>query len=92
MEHNVKAGKHYSPTSTESKREWNKANYDRLYVMVPKGARDEIHAVAAAHGMSTAAYIRHLIIADNRPDDLPTLVGGGGEITPEGLLQYVMWG
>lgn len=70
---NERSGK----TSTESKREWNKRNYDKLYVCVPIGAREEIHAAAELHGMSTAAYIRHLILADNPAAELPTLRGGG---------------
>lgn len=65
-------------TSTKVKREWNKKHYDKLYISVPAGARDEIHRAAAAHGMSTAAYIQHLVIADN-PDSTPILGGGGAK-------------
>lgn len=78
----VKAGRHYSPTSTASKREWNKRNYDSLHIKVPKGARVEIHAAARAHGMSMAEYIRHLILADN-PEECPILGGGGGQYPKE---------
>lgn len=65
-------------TSTAVKRRWNEAHYDRIHISVPIGAKDEIHAIAAAHGMSTAAYIKHLIIADNSPENCPILSGGGG--------------
>lgn len=64
------------PTSTKAKREWNKRNYDRVQIMVPKGSREEIHAAAALHGMSLAEYIRHLILTDN-PGRCPKLGGGG---------------
>ena len=64
-------------TSTKAKREWNKRNYEKLYIALPIGARDEIHAAAERHGMSTAAYIRHLVIADNNGVYMPNLGGGG---------------
>lgn len=64
-------------TSTRSKRRYNNKHYDKLYIAVPIGARDEIHAAAAAHGMSTAAYIRHLVLADNPAESCPVLRGGG---------------
>lgn len=80
---NTRSGK----TSTDAKREWCKRSYDRVYIMVPKGAREEIHAAARRHGMSMASYIRHLIIADNPPEDLPQLGGGVTyEQTPEGMI------
>lgn len=49
-------------TTTEQKNRWNKANYDKVYFVVPKGARAEITQAAADRGMSLAAYLRHLII------------------------------
>lgn len=66
-------------TSTRAKRRYNERHYEKLYVAVPIGARDEIHAAAAAHGLSTAAYIRHLVLADN-PDRAFPVLGGGGVV------------
>lgn len=70
-------------TSTEVKARWNQAHYDSITFAVPKGAGDEITAVAKAKGMSRAAYIRHLILADNpetaeNGDMMPIFRTGGG--------------
>lgn len=70
-------------TSTEVKARWNKKHYDSITFAVPKGAGDEITAIAKQNGMSRAAYIRHLILADNpetaeKGDILPILRTGGG--------------
>lgn len=64
-------------TSAEVKNRWNREHYDRLQVVVPAGAADEIRAAAAKHGQSVSAYIRTLIIRDNALEDVRELTGGG---------------
>ena len=64
-------------TSAEVKNRWNREHYDRLQVVVPAGAADEIRAAAAKHGQSVSAYIRSLIIRDNALEDVRELTGGG---------------
>lgn len=67
-------------TSTEVKNRWNSKHYDRINVTVAKGGKDVITALAASAGLSTAAYIRHLIIADaqsRQNADIAALIGGG---------------
>lgn len=66
-------------TSCEVKDRWNREHYDRVAITVPKGARDEVQAAAAAHGQSVSAYIRSLIIRDNaeKPETTRNLRGGG---------------
>ena len=70
---------HRTTTSAEVKNRWNAAHYDRIVITVPAGARDEIKAAAAAHGLSVAAYIRMLVIHDTakNPDSTRILRGGG---------------
>lgn len=71
--------KRKTETSNEVKDRWNAKNYDQIQVRVPTGARAEVQAIAAANGMSVAAYIRHLIIRDNakNPESTRLLRGGG---------------
>ena len=66
-------------TSPEVKNRWNARHYDRMQLVVPIGAKAEIQAIAEKRGMSTAAYIRSLIIADNaeNPENTYILRGGG---------------
>lgn len=66
-------------TSCEVKDRWNRAHYDRIDFRAPKGSADEVKAIAEKRGMSVAAYMRHLIIADNseNPDSTRFLRGGG---------------
>lgn len=66
-------------TSCEVKDRWNRQHYDAITFRVPIGAAEEVRAAAELHGMSVAAYIRHLIIADNaeNPEITPFLRGGG---------------
>lgn len=45
-------------------REYNKAHYDRITVMVPKGVRNTIRERAKALGKSTNEYICGLIVTD----------------------------
>ena len=65
-------------TSPEVKNRWNDRHYDKVIITVPKGAREEIKKVAAAHGLSVAAYVRTLIIKDTaeNPETTPFLGGG----------------
>ena len=75
---------HRTTTSAEVKNRWNAAHYDRVVITVPIGARDEIKAAAAAHGLSVAAYIRMLVIRDTaeNPENTRFLRGGGGSLMP----------
>lgn len=79
-------------TSSEVKNRWNKKHYDVVQFHVPKGANEEIQRIAETHGMSKAAYIRHLILADNpetaeNGDKLPILrTGRGYSMTLKELL------
>lgn len=41
--------------------EYNKKNYDRITVMVPKGEHDKLKDIAKSEGMSVNAYIRTAI-------------------------------
>lgn len=45
-------------------REYNKAHYDRITVMVPKGVRETVKSRAKALGKSTNEYISGLIVTD----------------------------
>ena len=38
--------------STESKNKWNRNNYDRIEVLVPKGQKEILRKYAEEHGMS----------------------------------------
>ena len=51
-------------TAPEVKNRWNREHYDRIGIMVPIGAKDEIAKVAEAQGMSVSAYIRALIMPE----------------------------
>ena len=63
-----------SPISEAHKRatnKWNKENYDRLNIVVPKGMRETIKARADELGKSVNAYVIGLISADISGDDTP---------------------
>ena len=66
-------------TAPEVKNRWNREHYDRIGIMVPIGAKDEIAKVAEAQGMSVSAYIRALIMRDTaeNPESTRILRGGG---------------
>ncbi len=51
-------------TSTDYKREFNKANYDRIELTVPKGQKQAIKAHAESKGKSINEYANGLIRAD----------------------------
>lgn len=48
-------------TSAAVKNKWNRENYDRLEVFVPKGDKETIKAHAAARGESMNAFIARAV-------------------------------
>lgn len=48
-------------TSAAVKNKWNKENYDRIEIIVPKGQKDTIKAHAEARGESVNAFINRAI-------------------------------
>lgn len=68
-------------TSPEVKNRWNSKHYDRLAIVIPIGAREEIAQAAQARGMSTSAYIRSLVIRDMKENgENPSFLTGGGSL------------
>lgn len=68
-------------TSCEVKDRWNKAHYDSITFRAGNGASEYITQLAAESGMSKAAYLRALIIADalkKGHTDAPVRLGDGG--------------
>lgn len=51
----------YSEAQKRATMKWDKKNYDRVYLTVPKGMKQEIEEVAKAQGMSMRAYILEAI-------------------------------
>ena len=51
----------YSEAQKRATMKWDKENYDRVYLTVPKGMKQEIEEVAKAQGMSMRAYILEAI-------------------------------
>lgn len=51
----------YSEAQKRATMKWDKENYDRVYLTVPKGMKQEIEEVAKTHGMSMRAYILEAI-------------------------------
>lgn len=47
----------YSESQKRASRKYNESNYDRLYITVPKGKKDEYKAKADALGKSLNQYI-----------------------------------
>ena len=70
----------------ESKDKWNSEHYDQVIIRLPKGARDELKAIAGSKGMSVAGYLKHLVVADldDQTEPIAEILRGGG------LLQYWM--
>lgn len=67
-------------TSPEVKDRYNRKHYDQVQLRVAKGGRDKLQQLALSEGLSTAAYIRHLIIADAKSrgfGDISAVIGGG---------------
>lgn len=48
-------------TSAAAKNKWNRANYDRIELIVPKGKKEEIKAHAGARGESVNGFINRAI-------------------------------
>lgn len=70
-----------SKTSTYCKDRWNRDHYDMIMFRTGNGGKDAIKAAAEAHGMSVAAYLRHLVIKDNPENaDISAILGGGGKL------------
>lgn len=68
-------------TSPEVKDRWNRKHYDQVVFRCGIGGRKLIQDAAAAHGMSMAEYLRHLVIADNPENaDISAILGGGGKL------------
>lgn len=71
----------YSSTEarTQAKQRYNERHYDQLKIWTPKGGRAVIAQLAAASGLSTAEYIRQLVIrdADHKGIDVRDALGGG---------------
>lgn len=68
-------------TSCEVKDRWNKAHYDSITFRAGNGASEYITLLAEESGMSKAAYLRALIIADalkKGHTDAPVRLGNGG--------------
>ena len=47
----------YSESQKRATMKWDKENYDRVYLTVPKGMKQEIQEVAEAQGMKMRAFI-----------------------------------
>ena len=48
-------------TSAAVKNKWNKENYDRIAIIVPKGKKYQIKAAADARGESVNSYINKAV-------------------------------
>lgn len=59
--------------------DYNKENYDRFTLLLPKGKKERVKAAAAAAGMSTSEYINALIDADAAGSSIAKLQ----QFTPE---------
>lgn len=46
-----------TPEAAEYRREFNKANYDRIQIMAPKGTAERVGEAAKKLGLSKAAFI-----------------------------------
>lgn len=53
-------------TSSAAKRRYNDKAYDRIFVTVPKGDKEEIKARAERNGESVNAYINRLLDQDKK--------------------------
>lgn len=42
----------------KANQKWLKANYESITIHVPKGTREKIKKLAAAHGLSMASFIQ----------------------------------
>lgn len=67
-------------TSCEVKDRYNRKHYDQIILRTAKGGADCVKILADEQGLSVAAYIRHLIIADAASrgnGDISAIIGGG---------------
>ena len=67
-------------TSTEVKDRWNRKHYEQILFRVGIGGSDLVRELAERSGLSMAAYLRHLIIADAQASgygDISADLGGG---------------
>jgi hypothetical protein len=55
-------------TRAAVKNKWNRENYDRIEIFVPKGKKVQIKAQAESLGKSTNAYIVDLIEEDMKKE------------------------
>lgn len=68
-------------TSSAVKDRYNRKHYEQVILRTAHGGRQAIQELAALHGLSVTAYIRHLVIADGErlgKDDISAILGGGG--------------
>ena len=62
-------------TPTEYRAEFNKANYERLEVVVPKGQKATIKAHAQSNGESVNGLIQRVVLADMGLTEWPAAEG-----------------
>lgn len=55
-------------TSSKVKNRWNKDNYDRILLCLPKGEKEIIKKQAMEHGVSMNRYIQIAIIEKMKND------------------------
>lgn len=70
-------------TSTQVKARYNRKHYDVISIRAGRGSRAAVRSLAELRGLSMAAYIRALLIADANAADRPELaatLGGSGDI------------
>ena len=48
-------------TSSEVKNRWNKLNYDRVNITIPKGMHDKVYQYAESQGISVNLLINELV-------------------------------
>lgn len=60
-------------TPTEYRAEFNKANYERLEVVVPKGQKATIKAHAKSKGESVNGLIQRVVLADMGLSEWPVI-------------------
>lgn len=68
-----------SKTSAAVKNNWNKNNYDRLTVMIPKGRKSDIEAHAQSKGLSVNGLINSLLREDMKLSEEEWKGGAGNE-------------
>jgi len=69
-----------------AKNKYNAKTYDQLKVWIRKGGRSVVQGLAAAAGMSTAEYLRHLIVQDAAQHGLDVRDALGGGVTVPDVL------